>query len=108
MTAVEFGHAAILMSLLVSVGGIVAPSSAAAAVAALFTVVGFALYVSQSHHDWESGYTAGRGSSEVRRVTTIVTPSSDAVRPDGVETLFKCGLDGCYCVKDSRFKEWAQ
>lgn len=103
MRTKTLGNALLIVAFLLSAAAIAVPSSGMSALVAGFLFVGFAIVTVESHRDWAAGYQAAQldmtfGEQEAKQ---------DDFDQDRVG-LFKCGMDGCDCAVDPKFREWAQ
>lgn len=106
MSTKEIGQAILLASLMFSVAGMVEPTWWSSLIVGVLTVSAFLIWVSGSYRDWSNGYERGlddaaRDRAEQERITreiSLYEAGSD---------LWKCGMDDCTCVNDSRYKEHA-
>lgn len=110
MSVKTFGNALLFLAFIVAVMGIVQPSAPISTIVAAFLFAGFAIVTTQAHHDWSDGYTAGRYDSTVERLDLEAKEREldEYEPPRRGEILYKCGLKGCSCVEDSRFKRWSE
>ena len=104
MSTKEIGQALLLVSLLLSVAGMVEPTWWSSLIVAVLTVSAFLIWVSSSYRDWRDGHEQGlvdafEEDKENEKPITFYGQN---------ETLWKCGLDNCHCINDSRYKDaWA-
>lgn len=106
MSVKEIGQALLLVAVLLAVAGIVEPSPLSSAAVSVFVGVGFIIWVFKCHEEWRDGYNQGRYELSVSRLNAS-QESTARTRVSNGETLFKCGMAGCYCATDPQFREYA-
>jgi len=105
----EIGQALLLVGFLLSVAGIVEPSWGTSSAVAVFVLVGFMVWVTRSHDEWRKGYEQGRvdaGKKLLDYNRMIESEREARVASLTSSPLWKCGMEGCYCANDSRYKEY--
>lgn len=93
------GNALLIFAFLLTVAGIVEPSSGVCAAAAVMVFAGFLIVTVTSHNDWSAGYRAAQ---------LDMTFSYDEDNDLESVGLFKCGRDDCDCKSDPMYREFAQ
>lgn len=104
MKTKTLGNALLIVAFLLSAAAIAVPSSGMSALVAGFLFVGFAIVTVESHRDWSAGYRAAQLDMTFR-VDDQQEDEQSSREPVG---LFKCGMDGCDCATNPKFREWAQ
>ena len=104
MSLREVGQSILIVAFLLSVAGTVEPSPWLHGFVAAFVITGFAVWLHNSDTDWAAGYEQGlyEGRLEERNYGMLARTRTE---PDESGKLWKCGLDGCYCTRDPRFRE---
>lgn len=100
MRGKEIGQCLLLVAFLLAVAGIVEPSWGTSSAVAVFVISSFIIWVSGSHDEWRNGYDQGRVDAGKR----IVEEREARVSSLASWPMWKCGMEGCYCANDSRYK----